>query len=248
MPAAAYRDEDGFYLPDNADPRYWQHAGNHITLTGSVNNFRAKAGRVNLPSPTMIAVQIGRDPDLASIADGTEIDIFATIEWQVGRGTQKADVDVGRGTYVTLASAQAVDVNITAQFYGDSGGGTAITSSGTIGSLVCTIAPCTAPNPNPATRTQHFSLGAGATFSPVVPPNFAKRARFIVSNTTGSPDPLPNFQLRWRTGLLTSGDARAIENLAHDYAMPILPGCDSYEVFNGNASAHDLWIVWELAL
>jgi len=227
----------------------WENAGGS-TILGPDNRFKNRIASLSLDTPQMVAVQIGRDTVGVNISDGNQRDIFATINWQVGRGTHSATVDIARGTYIVLAAAQAVDVYAEVRNYDDVGGNTVLdplSITTNQGSVVCTISPASAPNPVPATRTQHFLATAGVITTPATPPNFAKSVQFICSNTTGTADPLPNMVLEWR-GSPSSGDPDYLVPLASGIKFPVLNGVDSFAIRNTNAANHDIFAVWELAL
>lgn len=235
----------------DADRRVWANAGG--TVDFDTGKYASQIARIDeLSRPTMLALQFGRKFEGANLGAGVKFDIFATIDWESGRGTHTAEVDIGRGTTVVLAAADCVDVKVAVQNYADDGTSTPFSSgtTGKAGSVSVTIAPCYAPNPvqYPPTRTQHFFVTAGQKLlSAVSPPNFARRVRFLATNAEGSPERLASCQLMWNINP-THGDAGVFQELETGVSFDMVNGCDSFKLYNNGASDVEIFAIWELAL
>jgi hypothetical protein len=221
-------------MTENAlDPKFWANAGGSpspILLVPSRQTGRAALGRLRLPRPMMVSVQISRSIEVVG-NDGASADLFATVSWQSGRGTHQADVDIGRGTTFTLSAAESIEVMATATVR--------VTTTQTI-SLQCTFGPAAATNPLPAVRTQFFVLlDPGKSVSTAIP-NMAKRLRVLCS----SPAAVPNLQVEFQDGLVNPATA----DLSTTTAVEIENSVDNYKIVNNNAGAVNVWAIWELAL
>lgn len=158
--------EEGEYQGDPAlDPLLWRDAGANATLTlpTSLQIQKAELGRLSLPRPMVVTVQVSTQIALAARFDANT-GVRLRVDWQSGRGNQTAWVDAGLGTTFTVSAAQAITLQ--AAFAGTTAGASVLLNS--------TFAPATALNPMPATWTTIATCLAGVakTVAPTPNPDF----------------------------------------------------------------------------
>lgn len=171
------------------DPLYWQHAGDTADLSilvasGLLIN-RAKLGRLSLPRPMSVMVQIGRVGGSQgggglAVRLPTDSRLIAMIDWQGGRSAHRAFVDIGSGTTFSIAGAQALEVT----------GMLVLEAANTArASVQCSFAPGSSSNPARFSCIRQNITAAGGTFT-------SNGSLFNTIGPFGHTDTIPPFARR----------------------------------------------------
>ncbi len=136
----------------------WANAGGKAVLQPTAANqvLVGRVGKLTLPEPKMVTVQIG-ESTLFGQSTTTGCIILGRVDWQSGRGSHRAYFDVYRGTTFTVAAADSVEVTI---LYALSAFVPSVPAT-----FNCTMAPAATINPMPATLTIRAPLAAATPTS-----------------------------------------------------------------------------------
>lgn len=146
------------------DGRVWSNVIDASESGGSVQlvatgQSAAKLMRVRRGVPGMCIFEISSTLQSEDTTAAGPI-LYAEVDWQVGRGTQRATVEVGRACVFTVAAAEVVDIKTYLS----------TSTSTSVYNVSGTCAPCEAMAPIPAYMTEAATVIAGGSNTFDAPP------------------------------------------------------------------------------